>query len=87
MSYDSPTNDNFEPEVCKCRHEILKDISDQWVMNLDHKDKKSLAIFLCHYLMTVFPLQKHMLLNAQQRCSTSLIKKYVSGVRNWLATI
>ena len=52
MSYDSPTNDNVEPEVCKSRHEILKDFSDQWVMTLDHEDKKSLAIFLCYNLVT-----------------------------------
>ena len=32
----------------------MKDFSDQWVMTLDHEDKKSLAIFLCHNLVTVF---------------------------------
>ena len=58
MLHDSQTNDNVEPEVCKSRLEILKDFSDQWVMTLDHEDKKPLSIFLCHNLVTVFSFTK-----------------------------
>ena len=52
-SEETSGKENVDPDG-RSPHEIQKEFVDEWVKTLDHEDRKSLAVFLCHNFVTHF---------------------------------
>ena len=81
-SSDDCCNLSDEEDV-RSRDEILDDFSSEWMVQLDHDDKRSLAIFLCHTFSKHFKMQA----TEGAQLAAHIVGKNEKTVRRWRTAV
>ena len=81
-SSDDSCNLSDEEDV-RSRDEILDDFSSEWMVQLDHDDKGSLAIFLCHTFSKHFKMQA----TEGAQLAAHIVGKNEKTVRRWRTAV
>ena len=60
-------------------HDILEQFSEEWIMSLDHDDKKSLSMFLCYNLSLHFKMKD----TEAAELTAKMVHKSDRTIRQW----